>query len=192
MRTQNKDIMQLLQTRIWKPSHSDRRLITTARITLTVAVGICLLHQSRSRAAQNIDKDNSGQIAALVSRYEDRGYLNGAVLGERRGEIIYAKGVGEANMEAQIPNTPETRFGIASIPKQFTAALTLQLAAQGKIRLDGTISEYLPWYRKDTGQRMTIEQLLHHTSGLPADYDQPEFGDGPAACLHYEPEEFAK
>jgi CubicO group peptidase (beta-lactamase class C family) len=192
MRTQDKDIMQLQETRIWKPSRSDRRFIATARITLTVAFAICLVLPSSSGAAQNIENDKSTQIAALVSHYENCGYLNGAVLVAQHGEIIYAKGVGEANMEAHVPNTPQTRFGIASITKQFTAALTLQLAAQDKIRLDAKISEYLPWYRKDTGQRITIEHLLHHTSGLPADYDSPEFSDSAQAARHYEPQQFAE
>lgn len=128
----------------------------------------------------------------VVSHYERCGYLRGAVLVAQHGQVIYAKGVGEANQLLHTPNTSHTRFGIASITKQFTAALVLQQVDSGRIRLDGKISDYLPWYRKDTGQRMTVEQLLHHTSGLPADYDQPEFGDGPAACRHYQPEEFAK
>ena len=129
---------------------------------------------------------------AVISHYERCGYLRGAVLVSQHGQIIYSRGVGEANQLTHTPNTPQTRFGIASITKQFTAALVLQQVDAGRIRLDNAVSDYLPWYRKDTGQRMTVEQLLHHTSGLPADYDQPEFGDGPAACLHYEPEEFAK
>jgi CubicO group peptidase (beta-lactamase class C family) len=85
-----------------------------------------------------------------------------------------------------------TKFGIASITKQFTAALVLQEAAEGRIRLDAHVSDYLPWYRKDTGQRMTVDQLLHHTSGLPPDYDNPEFCDKPQARAHYEPEAFAR
>src|SRR5262249_29435740 len=50
----------------------------------------------------------------------------------------------------------------------------------------------LPWYRKDTGARMTVEQLLHHTSGLPGDFDQPEFGEGAEAQRREEPLAFAQ
>jgi CubicO group peptidase (beta-lactamase class C family) len=95
-------------------------------------------------------------------------------------------------MQSHEPNTPQTRFGIASITKQFTAVLALQQVALGKLRLDGTVSEYLPWYRKDTGQQMTVEQLLHHTSGLPPDYDSPEFSDSAEATRHCEPRVFAE
>jgi CubicO group peptidase (beta-lactamase class C family) len=128
----------------------------------------------------------------LVRRYERYGYLNGAVLVARHGQIIYASGVGEADMERHTPNTSQTRFGIASITKQFTAVLVLQQVHQGNLRLDGTISDYLPWYRKDTGRRMTIDQLLHHTSGLPPDYDAPQWCDTADGARHREPLEFAK
>ena len=64
--------------------------------------------------------------------------------------------------------------------------------AIGNLRLDATVSKILPWYRKDTGSRITIEQLLRHTSGLPRDYDAPEFGDGEAAARHAGPEMFAR
>ena len=83
-------------------------------------------------------------------------------------------------------------FRIASLTKQFTALLVLQQAAEGKILLPGKVSDYLPWYRKDTGSRMTIEQLLHHTSGLPPDFDSPEFSATPAAARRYEHQEFAE
>ena len=144
----------------------------------------------RASAADSGEK--AARIRDLVARYQRCGFLNGAVLVAEHGKVLYAAGVGEANMETHTPNTPHTRFGIASITKQFTAALVLQEVAQGKLRLDGTVADYLPWYRKDTGARMTIEQLIHHTSGLPVDFDQPEFGDGPEASRHYSPQEFAE
>ena len=62
----------------------------------------------------------------------------------------------------------------------------------GRIRLEGKVSDYLPWYREDTGEHMTIEQLLHHTAGLPPDFDMPEFSDSKAASRHYEPQAFAE
>jgi CubicO group peptidase (beta-lactamase class C family) len=132
------------------------------------------------------------RIDQVVSHYEKYGYFNGAILVADHGKVIYAKGVGFANMESHTLNTPRTRFGIASITKQFTALLVLQQAAGGKLLLQGKVSDYLPWYRKDTGSRMTIEQLLHHTSGLPPDFDSAEFSATPAAARHYVPQEFAE
>jgi CubicO group peptidase (beta-lactamase class C family) len=165
---------------------------TAMRTSWGFVLALSLLILSDCPAAENGTSNKAAQIDTLVSHYQRCGYLNGAVLVAQHGQVIYAKGVGEANMESHVPNTPRTKFGIASITKQFTAALILQQAAQGKIRLDGTVSEYLPWYRKDTGEHMTVEQLMHHTSGLPADYDSPEFCDTPEAARHYGPQEFAE
>jgi CubicO group peptidase (beta-lactamase class C family) len=133
----------------------------------------------------------AARIDALVSRYERYGYLNGAVLVAEHGKVIYEKGIGNANVELDTPNTPQTKFSIASITKQFTAVLVLQQAEEGRIRLDARVSDTLPWYRRDTGERMTIEELLHHTSGLPPDFDTPEFSDSKAASQFYEPQAFA-
>jgi CubicO group peptidase (beta-lactamase class C family) len=127
--------------------------------------------------AETTSSEKAARIDELVSRYQHCGYLNGAVLVAEHGNIIYEKGVGEANRELHTPNTPQTKFDIASITKQFTAVLVLQQVAKGNLRLQGTVSEYLPWYRKDSGERMTIEQLLRHTSGLPHDYDNPQFSE---------------
>ncbi len=78
-------------------------------------------------------------------------------------------------MEWHIPNTPETRFRLGSITKQFTATLIMQLVEQRKIKLDGKLSDYLPEYRKDTGEKVTVHQLLNHTSGIPSYTGLPGF-----------------
>jgi CubicO group peptidase (beta-lactamase class C family) len=189
-----------MQTRALGPFENTRttprlfgRTVVALRTGSALALALGYLTLTNCPAAAEVSTANrAAQIDTLVAHYQRCGYLNGSVLVAQHGQVIYAKGVGEANMESHTPNTSRTRFGIASITKQFTAALVLQQAAQGKIRLDGTVSEYLPWYRKDTGERMTVEQLMHHTSGLPADYDSPEFSDSPEAARHYEPREFAE
>lgn len=120
-------------------------------------------------------KDVQKNIDALLKQYYDYGQLNGAVLVGDKGKVVYEKGFGMANMEWGIPNTAETKFRIGSITKQFTATLILQLVEEGKIKLDGKLSDYLPDYRKDTGSRVTIHQLLNHTSGIPSYTSNPEF-----------------
>jgi CubicO group peptidase (beta-lactamase class C family) len=106
--------------------------------------------------------------------------------------VIFARGVGAANLESHTPNTTHTRFEIASITKQFMAVLVLEQVEEGRLSLDDKLSARLPWYRQDTGGRITIEQLLHHTSGLPPGFDTPEFSQSIAASRHYEPEVFAR
>ncbi len=121
-------------------------------------------------AQQNVQK-----IDNLLKQYYDYGQFNGSILVAEKGKIIYEKGFGQANMEWAIPNQPNTKFRIGSVTKQFTAALILQLVEQGKIKLDGKLSDYLPNYRKDTGSKVTVHQLLNHTSGIPSYTGRPDF-----------------
>ena len=159
--------------------------LRTGSFLIAILTSIFIAPQDRSTT-------KAARIDELVSRYQQCGYFNGSILVGEHGKVIYEKGVGYANIQAHTPNTPQTKFGIASVSKQFTAALVLMQVAIGNLRLDATVSEILPWYRKDTGSRITIEQLLRHTSGLPPDYGAPEFGDGEAAARHAEPKAFAQ
>jgi CubicO group peptidase (beta-lactamase class C family) len=112
-------------------------------------------------------QDKVRQLENVMTLYHKYQQFNGSVLVADNGKVIYEKGFGLANMEWNIPNEPDTKFRLGSITKQFTATLILQLVEQGKVKLDGKVSDYLPDYRKDTGARMTIHHLLSHTSGVP-------------------------
>lgn len=140
---------------------------TTKLFTLFI---IAFITATNALAQQNVQK-----IDALLKQYYDYGQFNGSVLVAEKGKIIYEKGFGLANMEWSIPNQPDTKFRIGSVTKQFTAALVLQLVEEGKIKLDGTIADYLPDYRKDTGGKVTVHQLLNHTSGIPSYTGRPDF-----------------
>ena len=107
------------------------------------------------------------QLDKIMSTHYQNGQFQGAVLVVMNGEMIYRKAFGYANIEWEIPNAPETKFTIASLGKAFTAAIILQLVEEGKIKLDDPISKHLSTYRKDIGMRVTIHQLLRHTSGIP-------------------------
>src|SRR5690349_17117631 len=120
-------------------------------------------------------QDKQQKIDELVKKYHELGQFNGAVLVAENGNIIYSKGVGYADMENKIPNMSDTKFRLASVTKQFTATLIMQLVEQGKISLDGKLSDYLPYYRKDVGDRITIHQILSHTSGLGNYTDNRQF-----------------
>jgi CubicO group peptidase (beta-lactamase class C family) len=153
---------------------------------------LLLVTTTRCAPTQVARQTKTQRIDEIVRYYQEYGYLNGTVLVGEKGRIIYEKGVGEADFASHTPNTPLTRFGIGSITKQFTALLVLQEVDEGKLSLGDTVAKVLPWYRQDTGSQMTIEQLLHHTSGLPPDFDSPEFsGDAPAGKF-YAPEDFVK
>ncbi len=115
------------------------------------------------------------KIEQLVQSYHDLRRFSGTVLVAEAGEVIYKKGFGMANLEWGIPNRPDTKFRLGSITKQFTAVLLLQLAAENKIDLEGRLSDHLPYYRKDTGEKVTVHHLLTHTSGIPSYTGLPDF-----------------
>lgn len=113
--------------------------------------------------------DISGRLESYLKAWHEADQFNGSALVAEGDEIILAKGYGLANMAWDVPNSPETRFDIGSISKQFTTALVFQLCANNTIRLDGTILEYLPEYREDTGQKVTVDHLPQHTSRIFAE-----------------------
>lgn len=69
-------------------------------------------------------------------------------------------------MEWDIPNKVDTKFQIASVTKQFTAMLIMQLVAENKLELHKPISTYLPDYPKEQGDKITLHHLLTHSSGI--------------------------
>lgn len=92
--------------------------------------------------------------------------FNGTVLIARKGKPVFTKSYGFANQQFKVPNTPGTRYKIASITKAFTSVLILQLYEQGKIDLTKTINTYLPDYKGEGAAKVTVEQLLNMTSGI--------------------------
>jgi CubicO group peptidase (beta-lactamase class C family) len=83
------------------------------------------------------------------------------------GKTIYKRGYGMADLEHAVPITAQSVFDVASIAKQFTAMAVLMLVEQGKLSLDDDVRRYIPEL-PDYGTPITIEHLLHHTSGLRA------------------------
>lgn len=83
----------------------------------------------------------------------------------RDGELVYARGYGNAHLEYPIPITPSTVFHVASVSKQFTCFAVVLLAAEGKLSLDDDIRQHLP-DAPDFGHRISVRQLMHHISGI--------------------------
>jgi len=121
-----------------------------------------LLHSLCAESQSKADK-----IDKLLSTYAEYGRFNGSVLVADQTGVIYKNGFGWANVEWEIPNEADTKFRLASITKQFTALLIMQLVEQGKLALDVPISTYLPEYPKESAGQITIHNLLTHTSGIP-------------------------
>lgn len=144
--------------------------------------GSLIIRQFNSPMAQ--------QIEVLTRDFYERGQFNGSVLVAKDGVVIIKKGFGLASREWNAPNQPDTKFQIASLTKQFTAMVIMQLVEREKIRLDGKVSDYLPNYPKDKGSRITIQNLLNHTSGIPNYTNLPDWSE--ISHQSYIPERFIK
>lgn len=144
-------------------------------LSLSLRLFVCLVVVLITSQHAALAQDHAAKIQEVLATAHKYKQFNGAALVAENGKIVYKGGFGMANMEWNIPNTPDTKFRLGSITKQFTAMLTLQLVEQGKIKLDGKLSDYLPDYRKDTGEKVTIHHLLTHTSGIPSYTSQPGF-----------------
>ena len=143
------------------------------KLILRVLLLTLLWQISSAYAADTPDK--AAKIDGLMLQYADCCLFTGTVLVSDHDKVIFKKGYGLANREWNIPNTPDVKFRLGSITKQFTSMLIMQQVAKGSIKLDGHLSDYLPYYRKDTGSKVTISQLLSHTSGIPSYTDYPKF-----------------
>jgi len=136
-------------------------------------------------------QDKVQKIEQLLSKYNEYGQFNGSALVAENGKVIFKKGFGAANMEWNIPNQSDTKFRLGSISKQFTALLIVKLAEDGKLKLDVPITTYLPDYPKENGDKITIHQLLIHSSGIPNYTNAPGFFKDKARNP-YTPTEFVK
>lgn len=105
-------------------------------------------------------------INKLVEDYAVQNQFNGTVLIQKDHKVIYHKSFGVAERSFNSPVTNETKYQVCSITKTFTAVLILQQVEKGKINLDGKIRDYLTDYKGEGGDKVSIRQLLNHTSGM--------------------------
>ena len=125
----------------------------------------------------SLSKNTEKEISQIVNMMDNYGQFSGAVLISVKGKIIYEDAVGFANIEDSIPNTCDTKFRIASFTKPITVMLILQLVEEGKLKLGGKLTDYLPEFPKEKGENITIHQLLTHTSGITGESRIPNLID---------------
>ena len=125
------------------------------------------------------------QADQFVSSYSKRDEFHGVVLVARNGQVLFQKGYGNAVEAWGIANTPNTKFELASLTKQFTGAAILILAQTGKLNLDDPATKYYP-QAPESWKQITIKQLITHTSGLPNN-EIRDFNKG--ICVPYTEEE---
>jgi CubicO group peptidase (beta-lactamase class C family) len=131
---------------------------------------LLLLALAGSGAAQSsapvaATADSAEQVKALFSAYNHTDAAGCAVGVSVSEHEVLREAWGMADLEHHVALTPDTVFEAGSVSKQFTAAAILLLAEQGKLSLSDPVRKYFPEL-PDYGTPITIEQLLHHTSGL--------------------------
>jgi CubicO group peptidase (beta-lactamase class C family) len=128
------------------------------------ACGLAIGTLSALGASGPQDK-TAAAVDEVFSDYTKAGSPGCAVAVYRDGRISYTKGYGLANIEEDVPITPQTVFDIGSTSKQFTAASILLLEKEGKLSVNDEVRKYIPEL-PDYGQKISVLNLLNHTSGL--------------------------
>jgi teichoic acid D-alanine hydrolase len=127
-----------------------------------IAILFCLLYAQTAWG-------QSKQFDEILNYYNSEQNFNGVALVATNGKIDYLKAVGVANRQTGTAINAQSKFKIASITKAFTAVLILQLYEAGKIDLKATFGTYFPTYKGDAKGKVSIENLLTYSSGIPDD-----------------------
>jgi CubicO group peptidase (beta-lactamase class C family) len=134
--------------------------ITRAAVAM-LAIIPCQASGQASSVAVNADR--------YLSMRADMGNFSGAVLIARGDSVLFREAYGYADVEKRIPYTTETQHHVASISKMFTAMALLKLRDEGKLQLSDPLCRYVDRC-PDTWKSITLDQVMHHSSGIP-DYE---------------------
>lgn len=147
-----------------------RRSLPALLLVLVLANGLPAVALHRLPGS---DRKLEAQVDTYVKPYLDLAGFSGSILIARRGEVLLSKGYGMANYELSAPNTPQTKFHLASVSKTFTAAAIMILQEQGKLNVRDPLTKFIPDY--PNGERITIHHLLTNTSGIANVNNFPEY-----------------
>ena len=113
------------------------------------------------------------EVDAYLKPFVEGKNFTGVVLVAKDGKVLVNKGYGMADYELNVSNSVKTRFHIASVSKPFTASAILILQERGKLNIDDLVAKYVPDFPNSS--KITLRQLLTHTSGITNINDLPEF-----------------
>jgi CubicO group peptidase (beta-lactamase class C family) len=128
---------------------------------LSMLVGVLLSNGVYSQMPDSLAR----KVDIIFNEYDKINSPGCALAILQDGKTIYKKGYGMSNLEYNIPISPSSIFHVASVSKQFTAAAIVRLSLEGKLSLSDDIRKYIPEV-PDFGSTITVNRLLHHTSGL--------------------------
>ncbi len=150
------------------------KTIFYVRVFLELTLGLCVASAALSaQSVDTIDPAMKARVDAIAAGVmEQNGVPSASVAVVQGGKLVYTHAYGRAHIDPDKPASPDMRYSIGSISKQFTAAAILILQEQGKLKLDDPVGKYVPGLTR--GDEVTIRQILSHTSGYqdywPEDY----------------------
>ncbi len=142
--------------------------------------------QPSALSTATIDSERLGRIDGVVGQAIERGELPGAVvLILHRGRVVFRKAYGlRSKQPVETAMTPDAVFDLASLTKPVATATAIWiLIEQGKLRLSDRVAQHLPAFGQNGKDKITVEHLLLHTSGLMADNPEADYRDGKAKAL---------
>jgi CubicO group peptidase (beta-lactamase class C family) len=125
---------------------------------------VCQTDFAQSNKVKKIDE--------FIKPFAQSSQFSGVILASENGKVIYEKAFGLANADYKIPNQLNTRIGIASITKYMTSVILTRLVESNKIALADKLNKYIPDF--PNGDKITIEMLARHRSGIPHRVMPPE------------------
>ncbi|MGE5479128.1 MAG: serine hydrolase domain-containing protein [Chloroflexota bacterium] len=131
------------------------------------------------------------EFDAVLNYYFQNREFSGVVLLAKADSIIYQRAVGFSDYDLRTPNYVWSRFRIASLTKPIAATIAMRLVERGELDLDKTVRHYIPNYPKKTGNKITVANLLSHSSGLPH-YDGIQDFFAKYSTKSYKHDEFIK
>jgi D-alanyl-D-alanine carboxypeptidase len=145
-------------------------------IALALATAAPIVHAdvAPAKGGDKATNEVANEIDRFLTPYFKPDEPGAAVIVTRDGKPIFRKAYGLADMEKKTQLVPEDVMRIASMTKQFTAVAIMMLAEQGKLKLDDDFTTHLADYPKQKN-KITIDQLLTHTSGIPGYTELPSF-----------------
>ncbi|MFB6187686.1 MAG: serine hydrolase domain-containing protein, partial [Halobacteriaceae archaeon] len=118
---------------------------------------------------KTVSEEKRHEIESFITEWLSDNRIPGASLAiVDNGDTVYANGFGARDLATNTPAAAQTRYGVASVTKSFTAMAVLQLVDAGHVGLDDPITDYVPYY-EDLENPPTVHELLSHTSGMPSD-----------------------
>jgi CubicO group peptidase (beta-lactamase class C family) len=136
---------------------------------------ICAMNAALVPGVANAGDSFEREISAYLRPYVDTGNFSGSILVLKSGKKLFQSSYGLSAVDSREPNRNDTKYHVASLSMQFTAAAAMRLVEQGKLSLDAKISKYAD--NLPNGEKITVRQLLQQNSGLPDRNDLDGYDD---------------